>query len=58
MNVERRKCYNCGREGYLVRDRNCFVKGKKCVKCGRYGYFVVCCCGERDSDVVRGKVSK
>ena len=57
-NVERRKCFNCGREGHLARDRNCLAKGKKCAKCGRYGHFAVCCRGERDSDVVGGKASK
>ena len=57
-NDERRKCYNCGREAHLARDRNCLAKGKKCAKCRRYGHFALCCRGERDSDVVRGKASK
>ncbi|KAK2557457.1 Uncharacterized protein P5673_020188 [Acropora cervicornis] len=42
-NDERRKCYHCGREGHLARDRNCPARGKKCAKCGRYGHFALCC---------------
>ena len=57
-NDERRKFYNCGREGHLAKDRNCPARGKKCAKCGRYGHFAVCCRGERDSDVIRGRASK
>jgi len=40
-----RKCYNCGREGHLVGNRNYPAKGKKCGKCGRYGHFALCCQG-------------
>ena len=54
-NDERRKCYNCGREGHLARNMNCPAGGKKC---GRYGHFALCCRGKRDSDVVRGRASK
>ena len=57
-NAERRKCYNCGREGQMARDSHCLAKGKKCAKCERYGHFPLCCRRERDSDVVRGKTSK
>ena len=27
-------------------------------KCIRYGHFALCCHGERDSDVVRGRTNK
>ena len=31
-NDERRKCYSCGREGHLARDRTCPARGKS-VQC-------------------------
>ena len=54
------KCYNCGREGYLVRDKNCPAKAerKKCAKCERRGHFALCCQGKRDSHKTGGKTGQ
>ena len=48
-----------GESATIVDERgNCPARGKKCAKCGRYGHFALCRRGERNSDVVRGRVSK
>ena len=53
-----RKCYICGRERHLARDRNCPAKGKKCAKCGRYGHFALCCQGKSNSHRTGSKTSQ
>ena len=42
-------CYSCGKEGHMIRDKNCLAKGKKCAKCGKYGHFVACCKAQKAS---------
>ena len=37
-NVDRRSCFNCGRDDHFARDRRCPARGRKCDLCGE-GHF-------------------
>ena len=41
-NVDRRSCFNCGRDDHFARDR-CPARGGKCDQCGEIGHFKVKC---------------
>ncbi|XP_065322530.1 CCHC-type zinc finger nucleic acid binding protein-like [Gordionus sp. m RMFG-2023] len=40
----RMNCYNCGRQGHMVRD----CQETKCFECGKYGHIATFCPGRRD----------
>ena len=42
-NVDRRSCFNCGRDDHFARDRRCPARGRKCDQCGEKGHFKVKC---------------
>ena len=42
-NVDRRSCFNCGRDDYFARDRRCPARGRKCDLCGEICHFKVKC---------------
>ena len=42
-NVDRRRCFNCGRDDHFARDRRCPARGRKCDQCGEIGHFKVKC---------------
>ena len=42
-NVDRRSCFNCGRDDHFARDRRCPARGRKCDQCGEIGHFKVQC---------------
>ena len=42
-NVDRRSCFNCGRDDHFARDRRCPARGCKCDQCGEIGHFKVKC---------------
>ena len=42
-NVDRRSCFNCGRDDHFARDRRCPARGRKCDQCGEIGHFKVKC---------------
>ena len=42
-NVDRRNCFNCGRDDHFARDRRCPARGRKCDQCGEIGHFIVKC---------------
>ena len=42
-NVDRRSCFNCGRDDHFARDRRFPARGRKCDQCGEIGHFKVKC---------------
>ena len=42
-NVDKRSCFNCGRDDHFARDRRCPARGRKCDQCGEIGHFKVKC---------------
>ena len=40
-------CFNCGKEGHFVQDRNCPARGRKSSSCSKYGHYANYCKGGR-----------